>query len=388
MANDPLVEDALDALAHLCALAGLVFAVRAVETSRGWLRVPRVAALPAAPPLSIIVPARNEERAIERCIRSLVAQSLEDLEVIVVDDGSEDGTRAILALLAAENPMLRVIDGALLPEGWVGKPWALAQGASAAHGAWLLFTDADSEHAPEASASTLAFALERNVDAITLATYQELETWAERAVLPAILGTILLASGSMYAINDPYDFEHALANGQYILISRTAYDALGGHAALRGEIVDDVALAFRIKRDGRFRLLLAGGEHLVRVRMYTSLRELWDGFTKNVYAGAHGDLLKLFGSAAFLALLSVIPAALAADALARGRALRALESLLCLACGIGVEAYGFRNTGLPRRFAWLAPVGYATCSAIVLNSTLRVLSGRGVEWRGRHYTGR
>ncbi|MEA2666480.1 MAG: hypothetical protein QOI11_3424 [Candidatus Eremiobacteraeota bacterium] len=387
MARDRL-EPALAALTHACAFVALGYAVRAVELARGWLRVPLVAELPDAPALSVIVPARNEERAIERCVRSLLAQTLAGYELIVVDDRSDDATPAILARLAAEHPRLRVIRGAPLPGGWVGKPWALEQGARAARGAWLLFTDADSWHAPAACTSALAFARARGADALTIATYQELGSWGERAVLPTILGMVLVASGSPAQLNDPRDTRHALANGQYILVSRAAYDALGGHAALRGEIVEDVAFARRLKRDGRFRLLLAGGEDLVRVRMYRSLRDVWDGFTKNVYAGANGDLRALFGGTAFVAALSVLPAALALDALARKRPLRAAEALLCIAVGSAVQAYGLRSTRLPRRLALWAPFGYAVLGAIALNSTLRVLSGRGVEWRGRRYTGR
>ena len=228
----------------------------------------------------------------------------------------------------------------------------------------------------------------RGADALTLATHQELGSLGERAVLPTILGLVLIASGSAAQLNDPADSEHALANGQYILVARRAYDALGGHEALRGEIVEDVAFARRLKRDGRFRLLLAGGEAIVSVRMYRSLRDLWNGFTKNVYLGAGGDLRALLGGTAFVAALSVVPAGLALDALARRRPLRGLEALLCLAAGIAVEAYGLRATRLPRRLALWAPVGYAVLGAIALNSTWRVVSGRGVEWRGRRYTGR
>ncbi len=388
MAGARLTFSPLDALAHACAAAALGYAVRATQIARGWLRVPVVAEPADAPPLSVIVPARDEERTIERCVRSLLAQTLADCEVIVVDDRSADATPAILARLAAEHSRLRVLRGAPLPDGWVGKPWALEQGARAARGTWLLFTDADSWHAPAACASALAFARAHGADALSIATYQELGSWGERAVLPTILGMVLVASGSLAQLNDPRDTRHALANGQYILVSREAYEALGGHAALRGEIVEDVAFARRLKADGRFRLLLAGGEDLVRVRMYRSLRGVWNGFTKNVYAGANGDLRALLGGTAFVAALSVLPAALVLDGLARRRPLRAAEALLCIALGSAVQAYGLRGTRLPRRLALWAPVGYAVLGAITLNSTLRVLSGRGVEWRGRRYTGR
>lgn len=387
MEEAALSERLRDGLAHLCALVSIGYAVRAASVADGWLRVKPVAALPDAPSLSVIVPARNEEATIERCVRSLLAQTI-DVEVIVVDDRSEDATPDILAALAAEAPRLRVIRGAELPDGWVGKPWALAQGVRAARGAWLLFTDADTWHAPEACASTLAFARAHGADALTLGTYQELGSWGERALLPTILGMILIASGSMRALNDPSDPEHALANGQYILISRAAYDATGGHETLRGELVEDVAFARRMKRDGRFRLLIAGGESLVRVRMYRSLGDVWHGFTKNMYAGANGDLRALPAGAGMLSALSIVPAVLAVDALARRRYARAAEALLILGNGIAVQAFGLRQTALPRRLAWWAPIGYAGTAAIVLNSTLRVLSGRGVSWRGRRYTGR
>jgi len=388
VADHPLSERLLDGLAHLCALTGTAYAVRAYTATDGWVRVPAVASLADAPALSIVVPARNEERSIERCVRSLLAQTLDDYDVIVVDDRSEDRTGAILAELAREDARLRVIRGAPLPDGWVGKPWALAQGVRAARGEWLLFTDADTWHAPHASASALAFARERGADVLTLWTHQELGSWGERAVLPSTLAMVMLGSGTMAQINDPADHEHALANGQYVLVSRAAHEALGGFEALRGEIVEDVAFARRLKADGRFRLVLADGASLVRVRMYTSLRELWHGFTKNMYLGASGDLRMLAGAAVFLSLLSVVPAALAVDGIARRRPLRALEALLCLANGIAVEAYGLRKTGIPRELSLYAPIGYAICGAILVNSTLRTLTGRGVEWRGRRYTGR
>jgi chlorobactene glucosyltransferase len=391
-------DRALQALTHACAAATLLYAGRAVGALRGWVRVPPLETEPqpaahapseAAPLLSIVVPARNEARSIERCVRSLLAQrSLGAYELIVVDDRSDDETGAILERLASEDARLRVVRGAALPDGWVGKPWALTQGVRAARGTWLLFTDADTWHAPNACASALAFARARGADALTLWTHQELGSWGERAVLPSVLSMIVVASGSLERLNDPADREHALTSGQYVLVSRTAHEALGGFEALRGEIVEDVAFARRLKEDGRFRLLLADGGGLVRVRMYRSLRELWDGFTKNMYAGAGGDLRALGGAACFLALISAVPAALAVEGMARKRPLRAAEALLSLGASIAVQAHGLRCTGMAAAFAWYAPVGHAVTAAIVVNSTLRVLSGRGVEWRGRRYSGR
>ncbi len=373
-------------LGHLSAATALAYALRCASFAGTPREIePLLEERADLPSLSIVVPARNEERSIEDCVRSLLAQELADFEVIVVDDRSTDATPAILAHIAAEDPRLRVISGAELPEGWVGKPWALHQGALAARGAWLLFTDADSYHEPWASRSTLAFALDQDYDAVTLVTGQELGSLAERAFLPSILGTIVLASGPPDALNDPLDRDHALANGQYILVSRSALDALGGHAALRGQIAEDVEFARRLKRDGRFRLILVGGQRLCRVRMYRSAREIWDGFTKNVYFGAEGRLDRLAGGIAFLTALSIVPAALALRALARGRLLDAAQSLAALAAVSATSGWAMGEVGMQRRNGVFAPAGFAFFAAIMANSTWRILSGRGVQWRGRTY---
>ncbi len=340
------------------------------------------------PLLSIIVPARNESANIERCVRSLLAQHLRDYEIIVVDDRSTDDTREIVERLAGESTRLRLIAGADLPEGWVGKPWALVQGAQTARGSWLLFTDADSFHDPRAAASALAFAIERRVSLLTIATHQELGSFWERALLPSILGMVLFATGPLDRLNDPLDRRHALANGQYIMIERGAYEALGTHAVLRGEIAEDLELARLIKRDGRFRMLIADGELLVSVRMYHSFLEIWHGFVKNVYVGANGSLLAIAGGFAFTSIISWVPPLLAFVALCKHRRILALEAVLCTLSVAATSRWAIGLTRAPRRLGLYAPLGLAIFSAITATSTLRVLSGRGVEWRGRRYTGR
>ncbi|HEY5350675.1 MAG TPA: glycosyltransferase [Candidatus Lustribacter sp.] len=372
-------------LTHAVALAALCYAWRSLRVLDGWMRVPIVEADGDAPSLSIVVPARDEERSIERCVRSLVAQRGVDAEVIVVDDGSTDATAPILARLGAEFPALQVVPGEPLPAGWVGKPWACAQGARRARGEWLLFTDADSRHETYASASTLAFARARDADALSIMTGQELGTLAEAAVLPAILQMVVFASGRLSEINDPKRPDRALANGQYLLVSRDAYDALGGHAALRGAVVEDIEFARRIKRDGRFRLVVAEGTRLVQVRMYRSLREIWNGFTKNMYLGARGNIPAIAGGVLFCAMLSIAPPLLALAALLRGRRAEAAEALAASCAVMAVGYYGATFVAMPRRFAVFAPFGIGMFGAIALNSTRRALTGAGFAWRGRHY---
>ena len=340
------------------------------------------------PYVSIVVPARNEERSIERCVRSLLAQEWLYFEVIVVDDCSDDATPEILARLAREDPRLRVLRGAALPEGWVGKPWALHQGASAARGEWLLFTDADSTHAPAGVASSVFFARQAGVEALSIATLQELGTFWERAIVPSVLALVLFACGTLGEINDPARPQNALANGQYLLVERTAYAQLGGHAALRAEIAEDLEFARRLKADGRFRLLLASGEELAGVRMYRSFAEIWAGFVKNAFVGTKGDPLRLCAGATFLLLISAAPPVLAVREVSRRRWFEAAEALACSAATIAAAAWAFRRTRLPRGLGVFQPLGTAMFAAISLESMRRVLSGQGVVWRGRTYSGR
>jgi chlorobactene glucosyltransferase len=366
-------------LTHAVALTALFYAWRSMRVLNGWMRVPAAVDGADLPSLSIIVPARDEERSIEACVRSLVAQRDLEAEVIVVDDGSTDGTAAILARLAVEFPRLQVITGDPLPAGWVGKPWACAQGARRARGAWLLFTDADSRHEPHASCSTLAFARAKEADALSIMTGQDLGTLAEAAILPAILQMIVFAAGPLDAINDPRCPDRALANGQYLLVSR------GGHDALRDAVVEDIEFARRLKHDGRFRLVVAEGTQLVHVRMYHSFREIWDGFTKNAYLGARGDPRAIAGGVLFCAALSIAPPLLAIAALRDGRRAEAAEALASSLVVMAVAAYGARFVSMPRRLAVFAPLGIAVFGGIALNSTRRALTGAGFAWRGRSY---
>ena len=377
-----------ETLTHACAALTLGYVLRSAAYNSTWIEIELLEQDPGPLPLvSIVVPARNEERSIEACVRSLCTQRWVRSEVIVVDDRSADGTSRILEDLANEFPLLRVVRGEPLPSGWVGKPWALAQGARHAVGAWLLFTDADGVHAAAGVASALHVALAARADALTIVTGQELGSFWERAVLPSVLGMILFASGTFGELNDSTKPKQALANGQYILVRREAYEALGGHAALRDQIIEDVVFARRLKADGRFRLLVADGHTFARVRMYRSLGEIWLGFTKNVYAGADGRLATLAGGLLFLACLSVAPLALAAYALATRRYVQAAEALACTFATVSVSAWSFRRAGVSWKLALFQPFGCAMLGAITLNSTWRILSGRGVEWRGRRYSG-
>jgi glycosyltransferase involved in cell wall biosynthesis len=231
------------------------------------------------PHVSAIVPARNEEENIAAAVESLAAQP-EIGEIIVVNDQSTDETARVLAGLSAKFRHLRVLEARDLPEGWVGKNHAAWLGARHAIGEWMLFTDADAVHLPGSTAHALADAAACEAALVSYSPEQETPTWWERAMIPFVY--CRLAQKFSYAqVNDPAS-RAAAANGQYLLIRRDVYDAIGGHESVAGEVLEDVALAERVKRAG-YRLHFAPGEGMARVRMYRTFGAMWEGWKKNLY---------------------------------------------------------------------------------------------------------
>ena len=272
---------------------------------------PGKATQPESDPLvSIIVPARNEERNIQRCVTSLLEQDYANFEVIVVDDGSTDGTPRILDGIAQSHPhgdrlfVVRLRDS--LPPGWAGKPHAIDCGTREARGEWLLFTDADTWHEPQALSYAVHRAIDEQIDLLSLGSRQELPGFWERVVMPmAYLG--ILVQYPPRQVNDPSS-PVALANGQFILIRRAVYDALGGYARpeLRDTLLDDRDLAQVVKRQG-YRLRMVDGRDLVHVRMYRNLRETWRGWRKNAFLGSRGGLPFTILSLIGLPMISIVP---------------------------------------------------------------------------------
>jgi chlorobactene glucosyltransferase len=339
------------------------------------------------PSLSIIVPARNEERNIGRCVRSLLRTEHPNFAVIVVDDGSTDATRAILETIAREDARVTIVAGEPLPEGWVGKPWALTQGARIARGAWLLCTDADTEHEPLAAASALHCALDNAYDAVSLLCDQETVSFAERLFLPTILFVIMLGVGAVADVNNPKKTGVAIFNGQYILVSRQAYDAIGSHQAVRGEIAEDLELARRFKADGRFRIFLAGSNRLVRTRMYASFAELWQGFVKNFAIGARGQGSRAAAGTTLLACVSPVTPLALLWLLGERQWTAAAILALAAASVVVVAEIGMRRANFRAGSGFAVPLGVAVTLAIFVTSVYRSYVGGGVEWRGRRYGG-
>src|SRR5216683_479244 len=253
------------------------------------------------PTVSVIVPARDEEACLGACLGSLESQTGVSFEIIVVDDASADRTREI----AQSFLSVRVVEGGPPPPDWTGKNNAMAAGSRVARGEWLLFTDADTVHLPGSLARAVAEAKQRSAALLSYSPEQEVHGFWENAVMPVIFGE-LAATYRPSLVSDPRS-PAAAANGQYILITREAYDAIGGHAAVSSSLLEDVALAKAVKASGREILFRFGGD-AVRTRMYRSFAQLREGWTKN--------LALLFRSPVRLALLRLTEFALIAGGLA------------------------------------------------------------------------
>ena len=364
-----------------------VWRVARVMTVLGRLaQLPRVADAPVptdTPPVSILVPARNEERGLAACLASLSAQTYPRLQLVVVDDGSGDRTAEIAAAAAARDPRLTVLRLPGPPPGWTGKNFALAQAVAAARGRWLCFTDADTVHAPESIRRALGFAQARGVALLSMTSRQLTGSFWERVVQPVVFG-LLDQWFPLARVNDPAS-PVAAANGIFLLVEREAYEAVGGHRAVAGEVLEDVALARRVKRSGR-RIAFADGADLIAARMYTDLGAIRRGWTKNLYALRDRRPSRALGSAAELALTAVWPPLAAVGLLAAGAGQAALAAALATALVVAVEIPFRVRRGYDPRWSPTLPLGAALVLAFLLESMLRGWLGLGVRWKDRLYT--
>lgn len=341
------------------------------------------------PPLiSILVPARNEEhRVLDKAIRSMLAQDYASLEIIAVNDRSTDRTGAILQSLSRNDDRLRVIDGVAPPPGWLGKPHALQQALQASRGAWVLATDADMIYAPSAVRTAIMTALDNNYDALTLIPHVDCLSFWERVFMPTF-GWFMVMALPVERVNDPARKE-AIGVGGFFLINRRALEKVGGYKAVSSEVAEDLRMAEILKGSGA-RLHLDYAPALVSTRMQPDLRSIWEGFTKNLFAGtkfslwrtALGSLAVLLFAVApfFIALFSVLMLLSGASAFWLSIFTPAfLTWLLQVAIFILIN----KNSGVPVVYAFTVPLGHALFTAILINSAIKILTGQGVTWKGR-----
>jgi hypothetical protein len=328
------------------------------------------------PTVSIIIPARNEEISLGACLESLTAQAGLSSEIIVVDDGSSDGTRNLAESFAG----VEIISADALRPGWTGKNNAVFSGARLARGEWLLFTDADTVHSPGSLARALAEARRNGAALLSYSPRQEVRGFWERAVMPVIFAE-LAAAYRPADVSDPASAQ-AAANGQYLLISREAYDAVGGHAAVAASLLEDVALARAVKASGR-RIFFRFGGDAVRTRMYRSFTQLQEGWSKNLALLFRSPVrLAAVRFAEFILIVNTGALALAVAATNR-RGASAAAAALCV-----VLLTFFSRRIRAAHFLWdanlLAIFGLPIFSYLLLRSRLSHKRNK-VSWKGRSY---
>jgi len=339
--------------------------------------------------VSVIVPARDERRNIESCVRSIRAGSYRNIEVVVVDDRSTDGTADVVREIAHDDERLTLIQSPPLPAGWFGKPWACATGARSARGDVICFTDADARHGRDLVARAVNAMNARQLDMLSVAGHQELGSFWERVVQPHVFWMIASRYGGTETVNRSKRAEDKIANGQCIFVRQSAYASIGGHDAVRDQVAEDVALAQRLFVAGKRTELILGRDELT-TRMYTSLREIMAGWRKNIFAGGREAMpWGRVGQAIFPAilllspLLTLLPLVIClAEALAGGPRWLLLASAIALAAQVVTWAAVYRWMGAPIRFAALFPLGSIIVAIVAIQAIAR---GSRVEWKGRAY---
>jgi chlorobactene glucosyltransferase len=334
------------------------------------------------PRVSVLVPARNEEENIGPCVRSLLAQEYPDFEVLVLDDESGDGTTEVLASLLDEGGRLRIMQGGSLPPGWLGKHWACQQLSEAADGELLLFTDADTRHHPGALRAAVSALLAEEVDLLSALPHQEVDSWAERLLVPIIPWALFSFLPLALAHRWRWPVLSA-AIGQYMLFRREAYEQIGGHAAVRQHAADDLALGWRVKARGLRLRLIDGGER-ISCRMYHNAGEVYEGLSKNLLA-AFGYLVPaflfvwlwlflVFWQPLVILGLAGLGASLPSGSISLAVAAVAVSLMLW---GLSYWRFGFHLWLVP-----LYPVSVLSAVWLALRSLLLTVRGR-ATWKGR-----
>lgn len=336
------------------------------------------------PFVSVLIPARNEQDNIEQCITSLFKQNYPEYEVIVLNDNSTDNTEEILSRLKLKFPKLKIINGAELPEGWIGKSFACNQLEKAAKGDWLLFTDADTIHNSNSIRIGIETALIRNADLLSVVPYQITKTFSEKLVIP-ILHFVTFSLLPFYFLEKKGFKQFTIAVGQYMLFKKSALNKIGGYEAVKNEIVEDVLMGKLIKKN-KMQLIVINGIEMVSCRMYRNFAQVWEGFSKNIFAGLGFSFFTMSLIIISYFIFFILPFYWTIYFIVTQGF--SLLSFICLA-QISIN-YFIRFTlsvkyKLSFASSFMHPFGILTVILITLNSWRLVAFSSGPSWKGRSY---
>lgn len=344
------------------------------------------------PFVSILVPARNEELKVGRCLQSLLAQDYPNFEIVVIDDRSTDRTAEIIQSFVDRDHRIKLVHGKDAPSGWIGKCNALAHAVGYASGEWFVFTDADTYHHKNSVRDSVTFGLKGKADLASFVPLQELGSFWERLVMRFLLSSFLLGD-PFHSVNDP-DAERAYAYGQYIICRRSSYLAVGGHQSVRDEIVEDHAIA-RVFKEKGYRISVGDGKLLYSVRMYTDFESLWQGWTKNLYSiidSRIGNLFAIMIAAYFTCVFPMVELAYVISRFILGEPFASFQIYFWVVLlQFGLLIAWFKRTedhfsGCDWSDFFLIPFGSIAVSVLYCHAAYLVLSGSQVSWKGRRYT--
>lgn len=338
--------------------------------------------------VSVLIPARNEERTIEACVRAALASREHVREVVVYDDQSTDLTGERVLALAREDERVRLVRGVPLPAGWVGKPHACHALAREARGDVLLFVDADTVLEQDGVARVLSLLRPKRgtpAAAVTAVPRQEVVSAFERLIVPLLVLTYT-SWFPLRLVSASRDPRFLAANGQILAVERAAYDAVGGFESVRQELVDDMAFCRRLKTLGH-RLVFADGFRIARCRMYEGARQVWEGFSKNLYEGIGGTPFALFAVVAIHVACFLLPYLACAFGIATGNTTLAFRGAVGIGMNVTLRALLSLRFAQPASALVTHPAAVTGLLAIALNSQ-RWSSGNRLRWRGRTYQAR
>lgn len=375
---------------------GRYFAIRSAILKRQILTSNSYAGPPhPAPKVSVLVAAKDEEDNIETCISTLLDQDYPDYEIIAINDRSKDQTSAILQRLEQQAPgQLRVINIQQLREGWFGKSHAMHEGVGISQGEWFMFTDADCRQISKKTISmAMREALAHKTDFLSITPVLETKTITEKILQP-VCTLVLMIWFVLDRVNDP-ERKTAYANGAFMLMHRSCYDAIGGHERVRLEISEDILMAQNAKKMG-FNLRVVENDDLYRTRMYRNFMESWQGWSR-IFFGSLRTLERLGKAIMMILTFTILPWLCLAIAIT-GRILTDPEnlvywnwmSLAWLTVIVIKQAALWRYYGIvriSRIWSLTYVIGAATALTMLINAIFNVLGKSHITWRGTTYRG-
>ena len=362
-------------------LFNLLLNLRALRKPKSDIELPA-----PAPLISILIPARNEEANIGVCLESLRHQDYPNFELLVLDDSSTDGTADIVARIASEDSRVRLLRGQPLPPGWAGKTFACHQLAQEARGSWLLFTDADTVHAPPMLRGVLGVALISRAALISGFPYQRTTSIWQKTAMPILFYFMLLCWMPFWWLQRSRCTMPSVAIGQFLFFSAEEYRSIGGHEAVKSRIVEDVWLGIEVSRH-KYRQLTLDLSSLVSCQMYREFGSMWDGITRWLYTVASLSAVSLVGMIAVVLLLFLAPFVWLVYGLLLAQPAFAWEVLVMLQVAIVFLArfLAGRRFSQPKTSIILHPIGVAFLLLVSFYASYQYLTGAGVRWKGRVY---